>query len=449
MLRATMRRLHPWASFIASIALGLGLGLSGQACTKTAQVPSASQAPALRTEPMYAPSANPPLSSPLPAGQKAAKIPYPRFAIPVHDDRPTLGPADAPVTIEIFSDFECPYCAQAQRNLDALDQKYPGTIRRVYRAFPLSNHPQALLAALIAESAAAQGKFWPFYRAIFSARQLRPQILLDIAQAQGLDMKALGSDLETLTHASKIRRDLALAKQLGVNATPIFYINGRRVEGSTSLPILSHYVDQELRVVQALPNPKHTYQQLTQHGYTGIELPPEPPPVEVSTQGAPSRGPADAPVTIVTFSDFECPFCVRGDHELQRAIAAYPGKVRLVFRHMPLPFHAQGKKAARIGALAQEQQKFWAFHDAIFAHEGALDDQSLLGIATQAGLSPEETQAAIVDADGRLQARVDKDLELGKSLGIRGTPAYFINGQAKRGAQPELALRLAIDAALD
>lgn len=436
------RRWHPLALLLCSLLLG------ATACTKGPQVPASTQIPTPNAEPVYAPSPNPPLSSPLPAGQTAAKIPYPRFAIPVHADRPTLGPADAPVTIEVFSDFECPYCAQAQRTLDALDHKFPGKIRRVYRAFPLSSHPMALLAALVAESAAAQDKFWPFYRALFSARQIRPQVLFEIAKAQALDIKGVESDLSKLTHAAKVRRDLALAKTLGVNATPIFYINGRRVEGSASLPILSHYVDQELRVVQSLANPKDAYLQLTQHGYTGVVQTPETPPLQVSTQGAPSKGPTNAPVTIVTFSDFECPFCIRGDSELSRAMAAYPGQVRLVFRHMPLPFHAQGKKAARIGALAQERQKFWSFHDGVFAHQGALDDQSLIHIGTAAGLDPKEVEAAIVDADGRLQARVNKDIELGRSLGVRGTPAYFINGKLKRGAQPELSLRLDIDAAL-
>lgn len=442
-----MRPLHPWATFIASITLALSAAACTQA-TKATQIPSKSQTPAATGEPVYAPSPNPPLSATLPADQQAAKIPYPRFAIPVHADRPTLGPDDAPVTIEIFSDFECPYCAQAQQNLDALDKAFPGSIRRVYRAFPLSNHPSALYAALIAESAAAQGKFWPFYRAIFSARQLRPAILIELAMKQGLDLDALQTDLQKLTHAPKLRRDLALAKQLGVNATPILYINGRRVEGSASLKILSHYVEQELRVVQSLPTPKNPYLQLTQHGYTGIELPPEPPPATIPTEGAPSRGSKDAPVTIVVFSDFECPFCVKGNTELQNAIGPDPSKVRLVFRHMPLPFHAQGKKAARIGVLAQEQQKFWLFHDRIFSHTGQLDDQSLIEIATRAGLSPEAAQAAIEDADGHLQARVDQDIELGHSLGIRGTPAYFINGKAKRGVQPSISLSLDIDAAL-
>lgn len=435
------RRLQPLASLLCS------LFLAATSCTKAPQVPASTQ-PSAPQKPVYAPSPNPPLSSPLPPGQKAANIPYPRFAIPVHEDRPSLGPANAPITIEVFSDFECPYCAQAQRTLDALDQKFPGQIRRVYRAFPLSNHPMALLAALVAESAAAQGKFWPFYRALFSARQLRPQILLDIAQSQGLDMKGIESDLANLTHASKVRRDLALAKKLGVNATPIFYVNGRRIEGSASLPILSHYVDQELRVVQGLANPESPYLQLTQHGYTGVALAAEPELPQVSTEGAPSRGPDKAPVTIVTFSDFECPFCVRGDQELQRAIAAYPDQVRLVFRHMPLPFHAQGKKAARVGALAQEKQKFWAFHDGVFAHQGPLDDASLIQIASAAGLDPQEVQAAIEDGDGHFQARVNQDMELGRSLGVRGTPAYFINGKLKRGAQPALSLRLDIDAAL-
>lgn len=435
--------MTPRALPLASLGFSLSLSIS---CAAPPRTSASIQTPTpVASSTRYAPSANPPLSAPLPEAQKKAGIPYPRFALPTAKNRPTLGPETAPVTIEIFSDFECPYCAMAQRNLDELDRRFPGKIRRVYRAFPLSGHPNAMLAALMAESAHAQAKFWPFYRALFSQAPLNPEKLWDLAKAQGLDLSLLKRDLDTLAHASRVQRDLDLAKTLGVNATPIFYVNGRRVEGSSSLPLFTHYIDQELRVAQGLSADKGTvYTQLTQHGYTGIALAPEPPSIHLSHEGAPQRGPKDAPVTIVAFTDFECPYCIKGQAELRAALSAYPNQVRLVFRHMPLPFHTQGQKAAKIAVLAQREQKFWSFHDAVFAHQGALDDESLLAMAQKIGINKDTALAAMLDQDGSLGAIIQKDLDLAASLGLRGTPAYVVAGRIKKGVQPELTLRLAI-----
>lgn len=357
-----------------------------------------------------------------------------------------MGPANAPITIVLFSDFQCPYCAKAQQTLDQLDAQFPGKIRRVYRAFPLSRQSTAMLAALMAESAHAQGKFWPFYRALYSGARLTAPTIWQMARDAGLDMDKVRMDLQSLEHANTIERDLELARRLGVRATPVFFLNGRRVEGAAPASVFAHYIEQESRLAQSLSSGgSPVYEQLTQHGFAGVHpAKSEDSRVEIPKRGAPSKGPANAAVRIVVFSDFECPFCARGNQELLAAMASFPDQVRLEFRHLPLPFHKEGKKAARVAVLAQQKGKFWELHDAIYAQQAQLNEKLLLTLGEKIGLNAADVQSAIEDKDGSFDALVAKDLELAQSLQVRGTPAYFINGIAKSGVQPELSLRLTI-----
>src|SRR5690606_14570992 len=112
---------------------------------------------------------------------------------------------------------------------------------------------------------------------------------------------------------------------------------------------------------------------------------PEVPTVVVEAVG-PSRGPADAPVTIVEFSDFECPFCGRANPTIEQVEKAYPDQVRVVFRDFPLPMHPHARKAAEAGHCANEQGKFWELHDKMFANQRALGVDDLKGYAKEAGM---------------------------------------------------------------
>jgi protein-disulfide isomerase len=161
----------------------------------------------------------------------------------------------------------------------------------------------------------------------------------------------------------------------------------------------------------------------------------EPLRVAVAIAGAPARGPEDAPITIVEFSDFQCPFCSRVVPTLDRIQEAYGDDVRLVFRHFPLHrIHPQAQKAAEASLCADEQGKFWAMHDAMFADQGGLSIAALKEKAAAVGLD-ETTFAECLDS-GRQAERVDSDLEDGVALGVSGTPAIFINGRLLSGAQP-------------
>jgi protein-disulfide isomerase len=163
----------------------------------------------------------------------------------------------------------------------------------------------------------------------------------------------------------------------------------------------------------------------------------------------PSIGDADAPVTIVEFSDFECPFCgafFSDTYAQLKKDYIDTGKVRLVFRDYPLSFHPMAKPAAVAASCANEQGKFWAYHDTIFQNQSTLSDANLKVWAGQVGLDVAAFTACV--GSGTREAEIDADIAAGTSFGVSGTPSFFINGKLVVGAQPFSAFKTAIDAEL-
>lgn len=159
----------------------------------------------------------------------------------------------------------------------------------------------------------------------------------------------------------------------------------------------------------------------------------EEPKVEVKAEG-PSKGPADAPVTIVEFSDFECPYCSRAAQTIDKVVENNAGKVRLVFRSYPLPFHKKAKKASEAALCANEQGKFWQMHDAMFGDQQKLDVPDLKATAKTLGLDSAAFDTCL--DSGKYAAQVDADMKVGQEAGVEGTPAFFINGRLVSGARP-------------
>jgi protein-disulfide isomerase len=172
---------------------------------------------------------------------------------------------------------------------------------------------------------------------------------------------------------------------------------------------------------------------------------PTPGVVEVSPDDDPAIGPADAPVLIVEFSDFQCSFCGRFAREtLGQILDSYGDRVRFVFRSFPLlSIHPQAQKAAEAAQCANDQGKFWEYHDLLFQNQQALDEESLKGYARQLDLD----MAAFTDCldTERHFTEVQHDLTDGQSYGVTGTPTFFINGRLLRGAQPFSAFQAVID----
>jgi protein-disulfide isomerase len=158
------------------------------------------------------------------------------------------------------------------------------------------------------------------------------------------------------------------------------------------------------------------------------------PRVTVGTSG-PSQGPADAQITMVEFSDFQCPFCARALPTIKELLAKYPTQLRVVYRHLPLEsIHPRARPAAEAAVCAEEQGQFWAFHDRLFQNQGALSDAQLREHAKALKLDLAKYDACLGGSSAK--ARIEADLADANAAGISGTPGFVINGLLVRGLQP-------------
>jgi protein-disulfide isomerase len=161
----------------------------------------------------------------------------------------------------------------------------------------------------------------------------------------------------------------------------------------------------------------------------------KPPIIDVATAGRPERGgSAKAPVTIIEFSDYQCPFCKRAEDSVNKVMQVYGDKVRLVFRDYPLPMHSQARPASEAAACANAQGKFWQYHAKLFENQTALGEDKLKQYAKDVGL--DEAKFADCLAKKPFKDAIDKDIADGGQVGVSGTPAFFINGRMLSGAQP-------------
>jgi protein-disulfide isomerase len=206
------------------------------------------------------------------------------------------------------------------------------------------------------------------------------------------------------------------------------------------------------RISQQLSRPKQqerarqVFAELKQKANVEIKLAaPMPPKKEVEPTG-PSKGPENAAVTIVEFSDFQCPYCSRAAGTVQQVMENYPGKVRLVFRHFPLESHQQAPKAAEAAMCANDQGKFWEYHDALFKNQEKLGPDDLKQHAQSLGLDAAKFDQCL--SSGKHGELVKKDMAAGQKVGVSGTPAFFINGMMISGAQPLDEFKRLIDAEL-
>ena len=174
----------------------------------------------------------------------------------------------------------------------------------------------------------------------------------------------------------------------------------------------------------------------------GVHVNLQPPRVQVEATG-PSRGSASAPVTIVEFSDFECPFCGRAVETLQQVEKTYGDRVRIVFRDYPLIMHRTAKRAAEAAHCADEQGKFWAMHDRLFSKGGPITDADIARFAQQAKLDQNAFETCL--GSGKYKEAWKPSQDEGTRVGVTSTPSFFINGRMIVGAPPYEAFARIID----
>jgi formate-nitrite transporter family protein len=168
-------------------------------------------------------------------------------------DDHVLGPPDSPVTVLEYGDYQCPFCRGAARDVHEMLDRYPDTVRFVFRNFPIPQlHPQAEQAAEAAEAAAAQGKFWPMYELLLQpASQLDLDSLVGYAERLALDLDRFHAEVTGNAYAAKIQRDVQEGVRDGVNATPKFYVDGQRIDGKLPLEGVEDAIRAAVRVASA------------------------------------------------------------------------------------------------------------------------------------------------------------------------------------------------------
>lgn len=236
-------------------------------------------------------------------------------------------------------------------------------------------------------------------------------------------------------------RDELLARELPARTLPItdedvarVYERNRRafpdMTEEEMAPQIRAFLAQQ-RPMQAL----HAYMADLRAGADDVRVELDPPRTAVEIgEDDPARGPAGAPVEIVEFSDFQCPFCQRLTGALDRLKAEFGDEVRLVFKDYPLPNHAQAFKAAEAGLCAHAQGRFWELHDVMFSQQDALEVDDLKRHAGALGMDQAAFDACL--DSGRFAEQVNADLQYGQALGVQSTPTVFINGRAVMGAAP-------------
>jgi protein-disulfide isomerase len=157
-------------------------------------------------------------------------------------------------------------------------------------------------------------------------------------------------------------------------------------------------------------------------------------PAKIDIGSSPVKGPANAKVTIIEFSDFQCPYCKRGYETMEAVAKAYPNDVKIAFKHFPLPFHNEAEPAAKAAWAAQQQGKFWEYHEALFNNQDKLGSEFYIKAATDLKLDINKFKKDM--ASDAAAKQVKDDAEVGSKNGIQGTPGFFVNGVAVKGAYP-------------
>jgi protein-disulfide isomerase len=378
--------------------------------------------------------------------------------IPVTSKDAIWGKADAPVTIVIFSDYECPFCSRVETTLSQLKSQYgQEKVRFVWKNQPLPFHKSARPAAEAGEAVfqvAGSSAFWKFHELAFqNQKDLSAANFEKWAQQAGADPAKFKAALASASVKAKIDQDMALAKSVDATGTPAFRINGVTLSGAQPIDKFKEIIDKQLeeaRKLVAAGTPKSkVYVELSKKNATvkpaaeaQKDAKPSEPPEDttiwrVPVTEDPIRGPKDALVTMVVFSEFQCPFCKRVEDTIKQVLDTYKDDVRLVWKDNPLPFHPRAKPAATLTRVAYKKKGdkgFWDAHDALFASAPQLEDADLQKIADKLGIPWGEVKAAS-DAD-KFKDKFEDSMNLAMDLNARGTPHFFVNGYRIQGAQP-------------
>jgi protein-disulfide isomerase len=300
------------------------------------------------------------------------------------------------------------------------------------------NGDLSVVASLGAQCAAEQNGFWAMHDWLFTQievwrNQNAVERIKEAAVTLGLDGEAFNRCFDEQTTIPRIVEDYREGQALGIRGTPNFVINGHWVQGLLPVSDFTAIIDALLAQVETGQLPEYV-----------VTVTPSPTPsTDFADEPQPPLGDPNAPVVIVEFSDFQCPFCRR--HFLQtmpllREQFIDTGKVQYIFKDFPLDgIHPQARKAAEAANCAARQGQYWPMHDKLFAEQERWSGNSdavtvFKQFAETLGLDTAAFGACL--DGGETAAEIEEDVQEGLRAGVEGTPAFFINGRFVSGAQP-------------
>ena len=380
--------------------------------------------------------------------------------IPITNADAVWGSRHAFVTLVEFSDFQCPFCSRAVDTVSQLQKDYgPEKLRVVFKHTPLQFHPNARPCAEAAQAVRMLGgnrAFWKFYELAFHDQQNLGDASYETwAQQSGVNVSAFRDALQAKRFSAKIDEDVELGRAIGVNGTPAFFINGVSLGGAQPADKFKAIIDAQLTAAKEKlskgTSPDDLYAAISKENF---KKPVDDDDDTTDTKTvwklplgtSPQLGPKTALVTIVEFSDFQCPYCKRVQPTLQQIKTTYGNDVRIVFKHDPLPFHPRAEPAAEVALEARAEKGdtgFWAAHDKLFDSQPNLDDADLEKVATDLKLDVAKVKTAI--STHKYKSAIEADQSTADDFQASGTPHFFVDGRRLVGAQPFDKFKAVID----
>lgn len=355
---------------------------------------------------------------------------YAPFILDAQPDAPFLGDPNAIITIEVFSDFSCDHCVKVESIIKELLTIYNGKLKFIYRHSPyLSN--EAPKAHYAAEAARLQGKFWEYAEKLYAdqANHNRDNFI-QIATSLGLDVAKFTADMDSEEVIKRVNTDLKTSFNFRVRGLPCFRMNGTLVYGARPIDDFKYFIDKELKRAQLYIDRglkgKDLYRMLVKN-----------PIDQTLLASSPFKGNPDAPITVIEFSDFQCPACADASRSINRLLSdpEFSGKFKVYYKHRLAEGHKNAQKAAEASVYAQHFGKFWELHDLLFVNQDKLDTKSLKSYAAKIGLNAADLDAAL--RQNFFKDTVKADDQMAADLSINTIPALVINGRIYKHTETE------------
>lgn len=377
-----------------------------------------------------------------------------KVEIPSH--APVWGADDATVTMVLFDDFECPFCARLYATYEQLKKDYDGKIRIAFINLPLGFHKKAKDAAYAAMAAHKQGKFWEVYSFLFTRQKEWNKLesfkewLESKKEELPVEWEQFRKDMESKDVENLVAEDIKTATALGLRGTPASFVNGRFISGALPIESFKKVIDEELKKAEGKSlKGDALYREIIKDGKPAVakangnraekDDPNKVYSVKLSGNEA-AKGAKNPKVTIIEFSDFQCPYCSRAFATVEGVAEKYKNDVKIVYKNLPLGFHKEAKPAALFAHAVKRlygDEKFFKLASILYAKQNEWKngtEEKFAAYASEVGADWAKVKAEMTKPE--TEKAVTDDINEAGNHNIRSVPAFFVNGKKVSGAKP-------------